>query len=185
MLENIVIEVGAENVVQIITNNAAAYVAAGRILQEKHNTLFWSPCATHVIDLLLEDIGKLDWVKPVVEEARTITKYIYNHPWVLRLMRDYTKDEELVRPVVTRFATIFLTLQSVLKHMNPLRQMFVCPKWLHSSYSKKVDGQSVARIVFDIQFFERTSEIVDVSWKLQNLIYLFLYLLIKSFIIIL
>jgi hypothetical protein len=104
----------------------------------------------HVIDLLLDDIGKLDWVKPVVEEARTITKYIYNHPLVLHLMRDYTKDKELLRLVVTRFATIFLTLQSVLKHMNPLRQMFVCQKWLQSSYSKKVDVQSVARIVFDI-----------------------------------
>ena len=80
MLENVVMEVGAENVVQIITDNAAAYVVAGRILQEKHSTLFWSPCAAHVIDLLLEDIGKLDWVKPVVEEARKITKYIYNHP---------------------------------------------------------------------------------------------------------
>jgi hypothetical protein len=32
MLENIVMEVGAENVVQIITDNAAAYVATGRIL---------------------------------------------------------------------------------------------------------------------------------------------------------
>ena len=40
MLENIVIEFGAENVVQIITDNAAAYVAVGRILQEKHKTLF-------------------------------------------------------------------------------------------------------------------------------------------------
>jgi hypothetical protein len=168
MLENVVMEVGAENVVQIITDNAAAYVAAGRILEEKHNTLFWSPCAAHVIDLLLEDIGKLDWVKPVVEEARKITKYIYNHPWVLRLMRDYTEDKELVRPAVTRFATIFLTLQSVLHHMNPLRQMFVCPKWLQSSYSKKADGQSVARIVFDIQFFDRATEIVEVTWKLQN-----------------
>ena len=100
----------------------------------------------------MEDIGKLDSVKPVVEEARKITKYIYIHPWVLRLTRDYTEEKELVRPVVTRFATIFLTLQSVLHHMNPLRQMFVCPKWLQSSYSKEVDGQSVARIVFHIQF---------------------------------
>ena len=153
MLKHVVMEVGADNVIQIIIDNAATYVAAGRILQEKHNILFWSPCAAHVIDLLLEDIGKLDWVKLVVEEARTITKYIYNHPWVLRLVRDYTKDEELVRLAVTRFATIFLMLQSVLHHMNPLRQMFVCPKWLQSSYSKKVDGQSVAHIVFDIQFF--------------------------------
>ena len=49
----------------------------------------------------------------------------------------------------------------------------MCPKWLQSSYSKKVDGQNVACIVFDIQFFERASKIVDVTWKLQNLSFFF------------
>ncbi|XP_057858906.2 uncharacterized protein LOC131067771 [Cryptomeria japonica] len=87
MLEHVVMKVGVENVVQIITDNATAYVSAGRILQERHPTLFWTPCATHVLDLLLDDIGKLEWVTPVVEDARRITKYIYNHPWVLNLMR--------------------------------------------------------------------------------------------------
>ncbi|XP_057848458.2 uncharacterized protein LOC131058955 [Cryptomeria japonica] len=77
MLEHVVMEVGVENVVQIITDNAAAYVSAGGILQERHPTLFWTPCATHVLDLLLEDKGKLEWVTPVVEDARRITKYIW------------------------------------------------------------------------------------------------------------
>lgn len=27
----------------------------------------------------LEDVGKIDWVKEVVEKAKSITKYIYNH----------------------------------------------------------------------------------------------------------
>lgn len=87
MLENVVMEVGVENVVQIITDNAATYVVVGRISQEKHNTLFWSLCAAHVIGLF-EDTGKWDSVKPAVEEARKIRKYIYNHPWVLCLMRE-------------------------------------------------------------------------------------------------
>lgn len=114
MLEKVCMEVGLENVVQIITDNAVANVVAGRILQDKHHTLFWTPCAAHVLDLLLEDIGKLDWVTPIVEDGRRITKYIYNHPWVLNLMREHTNGRELVRPGVTRFAMVFLTLQSIL-----------------------------------------------------------------------
>lgn len=60
MLEEIIMEASIENVVQIKTDNAVAYVAIGRILQDKHRTLFWSPCATHCLDLLLEGIDKLN-----------------------------------------------------------------------------------------------------------------------------
>ncbi|XP_057851591.2 uncharacterized protein LOC131061784 [Cryptomeria japonica] len=170
MLEHIVMEVRVENVVQIITNNAAAYVVVGRILQERHPTFFWTPCATHVLDLLLEDIGKLEWVTPVVEDARRITKYIYNHPWVLHLMREHTQGKDLVRVGVTRFAMIFLTLQSILAALNSLKQMFVSEAWLNSPYSKKVEGEVVACIVFDNQFAQRVAEIVKVSEPLVRVL---------------
>ena len=52
-------EIGKEKVVQVITNNGANYKAAGRILMERIPTLFWSPCAAHCLDLMLEEIGKL------------------------------------------------------------------------------------------------------------------------------
>ena len=77
LILEVVLEVGTENVVQFVTNNAATYLAVRRLLQEKHPTLFWTPCAAHCLDLLLEDISKIDWVKPIVDEARDITKYIY------------------------------------------------------------------------------------------------------------
>ena len=94
---------GVANVIQIVTDNAAAYVAAGRLLMERHPTLFWSPCAAHCLDLLLEDLGKLSWVEKVVEDGRNIAKYIYNHTCVLSLMRKHTSGKDLVRAGVTHF----------------------------------------------------------------------------------
>ena len=99
-----------DNVVQIITDNAANYVAAGRLLMERHPSLFWSPCAAHCIDLMLEDVGKIPFIKEVVDQARSITKFIYNHAWVLSLMRRCTRNRELLRPGITRFATNFISL---------------------------------------------------------------------------
>ncbi|XP_059076459.1 uncharacterized protein LOC131043284 [Cryptomeria japonica] len=58
-LDEVVTEVGVQNVVQVVTDNAAACVAACKLLQARHPSLFWSPCAAHCLDLLLEDIGKL------------------------------------------------------------------------------------------------------------------------------
>jgi hypothetical protein len=113
LLDEVVMEVGVANVVQVITDNASNYVLAGKMLEEKHKTIFWTPFAAHCIDLMLEDIGKQQWIKNIIEHAKSITKYIYNHSWVLNLMRKNIENEELLRPAITRFATHFLTLQSM------------------------------------------------------------------------
>ena len=110
MMEKVVQEVGEEHVVQIVTDNAANYMAAGRLFEIRHPTIFWTSCAAHCIDLMLEDIGKLHWIHEVVEKAKSITKYLYNHPIVLNTMRKYTEGKEIVRPAVTRFATNFISL---------------------------------------------------------------------------
>ena len=63
---------------------------AGKMLEEKHKTIFWTPCAAHCIDLMLENICKQDWIRDTIEHAKSITKYIYNHGWVLSLIKRHT-----------------------------------------------------------------------------------------------
>ena len=127
LLDEVIEEVGAQNAVQIITDNASNYVATERMLEEKHPTIWWTPCAAHCLDLmLLEDIGKIEWVKKCVEQAKSITRYIYNHSWVLSLMRKNIGGKELVRSTITRFATNFLSLQSIVDKKANLRKMFFC-----------------------------------------------------------
>ena len=55
LLDEIIQEVGEQNVVQVITDNASNYVLAGKMLESKYKTIFWTPCDTHCIDLMLED----------------------------------------------------------------------------------------------------------------------------------
>ncbi|XP_066318527.1 uncharacterized protein [Miscanthus floridulus] len=59
LLEKQIDKVGKEHVVQIVTDNGANFKAAGRLLMERIPHLFWTPCAAHCLDLLLEDIGKI------------------------------------------------------------------------------------------------------------------------------
>ena len=81
-------------------------------------------------------------------------------------MREHTYGKEIVRPAVTRFATIFLTLQNILDNLASLKQMFVSKKWLDSTFSKKSEGENVVRIVFDKYFADKADEIVKVTTKL-------------------
>ena len=94
----------------MITDNAANYVAAGRMHMARYPTLLWTPCAAHCLGLILEDLGKIDWIKDTIDSAWSITKFIYNHATVLSLMRKFTGDKELVRSAITRFATRFISL---------------------------------------------------------------------------
>eukprot|EP00253_Pinus_taeda_P032362 PITA_32362 len=95
LLDVFILEVGAEHVVQVITDNAANYVVASRMLMERHPTLFWTPYAAHCINLMLEDIGKISFVKNIVQSSKSITKFISNHTSVLSLMRKFTNNKEL------------------------------------------------------------------------------------------
>ena len=51
-----IMKVREENVVQVVIDNDASFKAAGVLLMEKRKHLVWCPCATHYIDLILEDI---------------------------------------------------------------------------------------------------------------------------------
>ncbi|XP_057719848.1 uncharacterized protein LOC130934278 [Arachis stenosperma] len=101
LLRDVVLFVGPENVVHVVTDNAANYVAAGRLLESEFPRLYWSPCAAHCINLMLQDIGKLVEVTETVSQASMITKYIYNHCHPLYLMRQFTGGREILRPAPT------------------------------------------------------------------------------------
>ena len=80
------------------------------MLQKKRPNLYWTPCAAHCIDLILEDMGKLPNVKRTLERAISLNGYIYNHLGLLNMMRHFTGQRELLRPAKTRFATTFIAL---------------------------------------------------------------------------
>ncbi|PNX62104.1 HAT family dimerization domain containing protein, partial [Trifolium pratense] len=50
MMDDIVEEVGEENVVQVVTFISPAFKAAGEMLMAKRTRLYWTPCATHCIE---------------------------------------------------------------------------------------------------------------------------------------
>eukprot|EP00253_Pinus_taeda_P024138 PITA_24138 len=110
LLDGFILEIGVQNVVQVITDNAANYVSIGKMLMERHPTLFWTSCGAHCLELLLEDMGKLSFIKEGVDMAKSVPKFIYNHAFVLNLMRRFTRNKELWHPAITRFATNFITL---------------------------------------------------------------------------
>ena len=171
----VVQEVGAENIVQFITDNDASYKAVVKLLQQRYGTFFWSLCVAHCIDLMLENFSDpryFPMIDATIKKARSITNFIYNHASVLALMRkEFTNGRDLCRPAMTRFATHFLSLQRLLKFKNELRQMFTSNKWLELSHVKSNAGKAIAAIVLqDTEFWSQCQHIVLVSEPLVRVL---------------
>ena len=103
---------------------------------------------------MLEDIGKIDWIKKNVEHAKSITKYIYNHSWILSLMRKHKGGRDIIRSAITRFATHFLTLQSMLSQHRNLQRVFSSDEWNECQWYHKQDGKYVKNKVNEKIFWK-------------------------------
>ncbi|CAB4310101.1 unnamed protein product [Prunus armeniaca] len=170
LIESVVLEVGVEHVVQVITNTSASYVYAGRLLMAKYNSLFWSPCASYCINKMLEDIGKQEWVSTVLEEAKTITRFIYSHAWTLSMMRKFKGGRELLRPKITRFVTNFLTLRSIVIQEDNLKHMFSHTEWSSSVYSRRPEAQAIKSLLYLERFWKYAQEAVSISEPLLKIL---------------
>ncbi|KAF7152905.1 hypothetical protein RHSIM_Rhsim01G0083600 [Rhododendron simsii] len=66
----------------------------GKRLQAHYGSFYWSPCAAHYLDLMLENFAKPQHfpnIDATIQKAKKVTRYIYNHAWVLNTMRkDFT-----------------------------------------------------------------------------------------------
>ena len=146
-------EIGPEKVVQVVTDNASNNMAAGGLLKAKRKNIFWTSCATHTLNLMLQAIGNQPRFKGVIEKAKAFTIYLYAHHKTLSLMRKYTKKRDIVRPGVTRFATAFLTLQSLMEKKSELRAMVASNEWSECKHSKTAKGKAAFSTALSAAFW--------------------------------
>ncbi|XP_019094719.1 PREDICTED: uncharacterized protein LOC104757728 [Camelina sativa] len=153
---------GAEKVVQVITDCAENNLAAARMLKEKRPGIFWSACAADTVKLMLEDIVKLPKVSKYIDKAKAVTTFIYGHEKTLAMMRSHIKEKDIVRRGVTKFATTFLTLQSLLENKEQVKFMFVSDEWDRCNESKYVKGRSSYYTCLSPAFWNGVERVVKV-----------------------
>ena len=155
MVDDIVEEVGEEDVIQIVTDNAANYKAAGELLMQKRKKLYWTPCAAHCIDLMLEDFEKkIPLHHDTIANGKKITTYIYSRTGLISLLHKYSEGKDLIRPANTRFATSYLTLGCLNDNRGSLIKMFTSSEWQSSQFAKTRDGGLVENLIMDKGFWK-------------------------------
>ncbi|XP_021315251.1 uncharacterized protein LOC8066208 [Sorghum bicolor] len=162
LVDKAIEDIGPENVVQVVTDNASNNMGAKKVLLEKRPQIFWTSCATHTINLMLQGIGNLARFKKVIEQAKAFTIFVYGHTRTLECMRYFTEGKEIVRPGVTRFASTFLTLNSILEKKDQLRKMVVHNRWDSLRDVKSKKGKDATAIVLNPTFWKDVKLTVSV-----------------------
>ncbi|KAE8667534.1 hypothetical protein F3Y22_tig00112402pilonHSYRG00320 [Hibiscus syriacus] len=96
-------------------------------------------------------------VAKVLEEAKKVTCFIYNHIWTVDLMKKYTHGKKILRPTLTRFATDFIQLEEITRQKQ---------EWLQEKENPLLDGENAGVLPVDTSYDEMN---VDDQSQQQNL----------------
>ncbi|XP_068650976.1 uncharacterized protein [Aristolochia californica] len=172
LFDSIVQDVGPKNVVNFVTDCSPSFKTAGKSLMSKYKTFFWSGCASHCVELMLEIIAQMDEVKQTLLKAKRMCQIIYNHPWILNLMRKVTGGRDLIEPAISKFFADFLSLQTILSLKEPLQQMFTSDAWVQSAFSKHTAGIDLTDMVLDPFFWSYCENVLKVTKPLTMVLHI-------------
>ncbi|GJP28996.1 hypothetical protein CLOM_g2 [Closterium sp. NIES-68] len=126
-------KLGAANVVAFCTDGGSNYYSACKLLIQEFPKIEHVPCATHVLDLLMEDVGKLPWAAGVVKEASDIITYMRSHHWTRQYVENPDvaggKGLQVLRPAGTRFGTQYIAVSRLVAVHEILEGMVVSELW--------------------------------------------------------
>ncbi|GBG87244.1 hypothetical protein CBR_g45303 [Chara braunii] len=118
-------EVGTENIVGIVLDDAAVFRALGSVIEVEFPRIFSLGCVAHGICLMLHDINNLPFVREVIPKCRKVTDLLTGNEAVSQIFHRQSKGQKLTTPYEARVSTNFLMLQSQLA----LRQAIEATVW--------------------------------------------------------
>ncbi|CAO2817112.1 unnamed protein product [Amaranthus hypochondriacus] len=169
-IKEVVEEVGPKDVVQVITPNEERYASVGKTLTDNYPTLYWAPCAAHSIMQMLEDFEKFEWINGVLEQCKSITRFIYNHTIVLNMMRRYTFGVDLVVPDLSSSVTNFTTVKRMLDFKHNLQALVTSQEWVDSYYSKKEGALAILDLISDHSFWSSCNRVLHLTNPILRLL---------------
>eukprot|EP01018_Ginkgo_biloba_P039762 Gb_41019 [translate_table: standard] len=169
ILEEAVLDVGEENIVQIVTDSTSNCVGAGKLITNRFKTIYWTPCAAHCLDLLLHDLGKLPWMNEAIRRGKTITNFVVK-PSPLSIYRKHAM-KELLRPCDTRFATYYIMLKRVVEEKASMRLIVCNNEWDKSPLSKTSKGKLVEEIILS-NFWDSVERVLNMCEPIVEMLHL-------------
>ncbi|CAI7738983.1 unnamed protein product [Closterium sp. NIES-53] len=160
ILRPIIEKVGHENVVALCFDGGSNYAAACRELMTEYPHIEHIPCATHVLDLVMEDIGKMGLAKDIVTRGNTLISFVRNHHFTYGYMRSELvnggKGKQVLKPAGTRFGTNYIAINRLCEVRAGLMQMVLSDEWREwTTAAKRVGADTFKDNILDATWWTR------------------------------
>ncbi|WCJ28816.1 hypothetical protein M5689_010488 [Euphorbia peplus] len=174
--------VGAQNVVQLITDNAPSCRVVGLLVENEFPHIFWMHCVVHTLNLALKAIcatkdteanevtfSGCNWITEVSNDAFAMKHFITNHSLSNAI---YNEDVELKMLSVapTRFAYVVVMLKKMLKIKRGLTLVVVSEKWETFKDEDRVKTAFFKSKVLDDLWWEQIKYIVDFTEPIYHML---------------
>ncbi|XP_021276154.1 uncharacterized protein LOC110410660 [Herrania umbratica] len=128
VLTDAIVEVGAINVLQIISHTDHVCKSTESLISSKFPHIFWSPCTSHSVHILMEEVAELECIKPVVLCAKGIEQCILmNHHAFPCLFTPNLKESP--DPFSAKFAPSYCSVKRIFELKQALRDVVVSEEW--------------------------------------------------------
>ncbi|KAH7674607.1 Ribonuclease H-like protein [Dioscorea alata] len=164
LLSSVIEEVGAKNVVQVISNDASPNMEAARHrIESAYRHIFWALCADCCLNLILEKIANTSLASNVIAQAKNITSFMYSHALPLELMRRFIGNTNLVKTTNLKYESAFLTLQNLMSKREKLIRMFNSRAWNESVWPSRYQGKLVAGLINNQCFWSAVNDVLKLT----------------------
>lgn len=182
LMKEVIREVGHQNVVQIITDNAANCKGAGELIESEFPHIYWTPCVVHTLNLALKNIcaprnlgsnvetyEQCSWINEVHGDAIQIKNFIMNHNMRLSMFQKYS-PLKLLSVADTRFASIIVMLKRFRLIKRGLQAMVISEEW--ASYREEDMGKAnfVKEKILNDDWWDKVAYILDFTRPIYDMI---------------
>ncbi|CAI5949194.1 unnamed protein product [Closterium sp. NIES-65] len=128
LLRPVIDKVGPENVVAVCTDGGSNYASAAKKIASTWPHIEHVPCTTHVLDLMMEDMGKMGWAKGLVEKGGEMITFVRNHHFTRAYMKK-VGGKQVLKPAGTRFGTQYIAMARLCEVRSGLAAMVLSDEW--------------------------------------------------------
>jgi hypothetical protein len=165
-------EVGPQNVVQVITNNAPVCRAAGMLVEEQYPHIFWTPCVVEIINLVIKNIceakdmeatdviyDECRWITTIIADAMVIKNFIMHHSMKTVIFKLFANLKRLAI-ADTRFASMIVLLKRFKLIKSDLENMVNGDRWARFEVDNVRKAQFLKGKVLDQLWWENIDYIL-------------------------
>lgn len=152
VLGDAIMEVGPENVLQIISHLDDSIKLSDSLMLSKFPHIFWSRCTSDSIRMLMEEIAQLDWIKSVVLCAKEIEEGIvmYQHFSPCIFPQNLKESSDIL---ALKFAPSFCIVQRIFEVKQLLQEVIVSEEWKQWKLNIPEDIESVEAAILGDDFW--------------------------------